>query len=480
MKLFKLITLIIFLSIPNFSCVQDDDYSIPESVGLEENQDLTQLLDQINNGEVDLMTISQVKSLYNPSTSTTQFESNIAVKGYVVSSDMTGNFYKEFYMQDSPDSPTAGIKVTINQVDSYNQYNIGREVYIKLQNLYIGPTHGDSVLTIGGSLNGNEIEELNENFASEVILRSSNTFEIIPLSLTLPEIDASHIGQFISIESVQFPNNLSGLTYVDPYEDYDTQRALETCVGTFNPYAPKLETSAYANFDQNLLPTDGSGTLSGVLSKDYFGDDLVIMLNSKDDVVFDSPRCDPPVIDCGLASAEGSNILFQDDFEAQDPYTSVSGNGWTNYIESGTETFEAYSGSGSNPSLGVSVRIGSYQSGDASSVAWLITPAIDLTANPNATLTFQTSNSYSDGSTLELQFSKNWDGTTEGISSAEWGVVPAAYITADSDFYGDWFDSGIVDLSCAEGTVNFAFKYVGGGDSDIDGSYEIDNIRIAN
>ena len=204
---------------------------------------------------------------------------------------------------------------------------------------------------------------------------------------------------------------------------------------------------------------------------------LVYMLNSKDDVVFDSPRCDPPVIDCGTASAEGSNILFQDDFEAQDPYTSVSGNGWTNYIESGTETFEAYSGSGA---LGVSVRIGSYQSGDASSVAWLITPAIDLTANPNATLTFQTSNSYSDGSTLELQFSKNWDGTTEGISSAQWGVVPAAYITADSDYYGDWFDSGIVDLSCAEGTVNFAFKYVGGGDADFDGAYEIDNIRIAN
>ncbi len=51
MKLFKAIILITFLTVTNFSCVQDDDYSIPESVGLEENQDLTQLLDQINNAQ---------------------------------------------------------------------------------------------------------------------------------------------------------------------------------------------------------------------------------------------------------------------------------------------------------------------------------------------------------------------------------------------------------------------------------------------
>ena len=97
MKLFKAIILITFLAITNFSCVQDDDYSIPESIGLEENQDLIQLIEQINSGVVDLMTISQVKSFF-VNGEVTLIESNIAVKGYVVSSDMTGNFYKEFYM----------------------------------------------------------------------------------------------------------------------------------------------------------------------------------------------------------------------------------------------------------------------------------------------------------------------------------------------------------------------------------------------
>ena len=177
MKLIKAIILITFLTAANFSCVQDDDFSIPESLGLEENQDLTQLLTQINNGEVDLMTISQVKSFF-VNGEVTLIESNIVVKGYVVSSDMTGNFYKEFYMQDEPENPTAGIKVVLNQVDSYNQFNIGREVYIKLQNLYIGETNsGDGVTTIGGSVNqyGDEVEEISEN-KEDVLLYHKLTF----------------------------------------------------------------------------------------------------------------------------------------------------------------------------------------------------------------------------------------------------------------------------------------------------------------
>ena len=296
MKLFKAIILITFLAITNFSCVQDDDYSIPQSIGLEENQDLIQLIEQINTGEVDLMTISQVKSFF-VNGEVTLIESNIAVKGYVVSSDMTGNFYKEFYMQDEPSNPTAGIKVVLNQVDSYNQFNIGREVYIKLQNLYIGETNsGDGVVAIGGSLNqyGDEVESITENMAAETILRSSNTAEIIPLSLNLSQINDSHIGTYVQAENVQFPNTLSGLTYVNPYDDYDTQRDLESCVDSG---FIKVETSAYASFQDNLLPTEGSGSLSAVVTRSYDGDDRVMMLNSIDDIMFDSSRCDPLFFD---------------------------------------------------------------------------------------------------------------------------------------------------------------------------------------
>ena len=89
-KIFKLFTLL-FLLVSYSSCVEDDDYSIPTSVGLEENQSLNTLLDQINSHEVDLLTISQVKNLF-VSGQAVNIESSIAVKGYVVSSDLTGMF----------------------------------------------------------------------------------------------------------------------------------------------------------------------------------------------------------------------------------------------------------------------------------------------------------------------------------------------------------------------------------------------------
>ena len=62
---------------------------------------------------------------------------------------------------------------------------------------------------------------------------------------------------------------------------------------------------------------------------------------------------------------------------------------------------------------------------------------------------------------------------------ATWGVIKDAYVVSDNDFYVDWFDSGIVDLSCVEAdTLHFAFKYTGSGESEYDGTFEIDEISV--
>ncbi len=447
MKLIKAIILITFLTATNFSCVQDDDFSIPESLGLEENQDLTQLLDQINNGAVDLMTISQVKSFF-VNGEVTLIESNIAVKGYVVSSDMTGNFYKEFYMQDEPENPTAGIKVVLNQVDSYNQFNIGREIYIKLQNLYIGETNsGDGVITIGGSINqyGDEVEEITENMAVSSILRSSNTFDIIPLSLNLSEINDSHIGIFVTAQNAQFSNFLSGLTYVDPYDDYDTQRDLESCVDSGSI---KVETSAYASFQDNLLPTEGSGTLSAVVTRSYDGDDRVMMLNSTDDVTFSSSRCDP---------------LFYDNF-------SGSLNNWHVKSVQGEQGWEITPYGNPAPSA----KMSGFSGGSNVNEDWLITTTIDLSSVTTASLTFQSVVRYN-GPSLTVHMSSDYNGG-DPTSDGNWTELSVTLDT-DADSWSSWTDSGNIDLSSVTGgNVYIAFKYV----STTSGSatYEIDNVLV--
>ena len=448
MKLINKISILAFITLFVYSCVQDDDYSVPQSVGLEENQKLVQLLSEIENGSADLMSISEVKNLF-VNGEVNEIESNLVVKGYVSSSDYTGNFYKEFYMQDDLENPSAGIKVSINQVDSYNQFNVGREVYIKLQGLYVGETNsGDGVIAIGGGGNaaGDEISEISENRASDCILRSSNSFSLVPLALNLSEINDSHIGLYVSALSAQFSAGLDGLTYVDPDEDYDTQRDLESCIdsGTL-----KLETSAFSNFNDSMLPTDGSGTITGIITRDYFGDNRVMMLNTKDDVNFDSSRCDP---------------LFADDF------SSNNLNNWTVVSVSGEQQWEITPYGNPAPSA----KISGFSSGSNANEDWLITNTIDLNSLSTVTLNFQSVVRYN-GPSLEVYASSDYSGGNP-TSDGTWTEL-SVILDTDSSSWSSWTDSGNIDLtSYAGGNVYIAFKYV--STSSESATYEIDNVLL--
>ena len=448
MKLITKISIASLLILFAFSCVQDDDYAVPQSIGLEENQKLVELLAEIESGSADLMTISEVKNLF-VNGEVNEIESNLVVRGFVSSSDYTGNFYKEFYMQDEIENPSAGIKISINQVDSYNQFNVGREVYIKLQGLSIGETNsGDGVIAIGGGENaaGDEVSEISENRASDCILRSSNSFSLVPLALNLSDINDSHIGLYVSGLSAQFSAGLDGLTYVDPDEDYDTQRDLESCVdsGTL-----KLETSAFSNFNDSMLPTDGSGTISGIITRDYFGDNRVMMLNTKDDVNFDSSRCDP---------------LFADDF------SSNNLNNWMVVNVNGEQEWEITPYGNPAPSA----KISGYSGGSNANEDWLITNSIDVSSFSTVTLNFQSVVRYN-GPSLEVYASSDYSGgdpTTDG-NWTELSVI----LDTDNSSWSSWTDSGNVDLSSyAGGNLYIAFKYV--STSSASATYEIDNVLL--
>ena len=93
--------LALLASVAIVSCVQDDDFSVPESLGDEENKNLKTLLERIETGHVQLITIEQLKSQFYSGEDATLISSEIAIKGFVSSSDLTGNFYKEFFIQNS-------------------------------------------------------------------------------------------------------------------------------------------------------------------------------------------------------------------------------------------------------------------------------------------------------------------------------------------------------------------------------------------
>ena len=451
------------------TCVNDNDFTVPQNLGNEENLKLDAILDSIQNNQLELKSIKDLKNLYTSGNDPLKIVSDIVIRGYVISSDAKGNYFREFYLQDAPENPKSGIKIVANLTNIYNKFNFGREVYIRLKNLYIGETNsGDGVISIGGKVklsDTRDIESITRNQIENYIFRSPTTEVIIPKIVTLGELDnPSNIGTFVSVENAFFPTNLKGKTFVDPAEDFDTKRKIETCQGpSFE--SSFLETSSFSSFANNALP-EGGGTINAVVSKDFAGDFTVLVLNTANDINMNGIRCTPSAL------SDFSTILLKQDFETTSGKINIPN--WTNYIEAGSKNWRSYNDLNS---ISKATRIGSYRSRDVSTISWLITEGINLDTTLEEYLSFETSTSFADGSTLEIFISENWDRREETILTANWVSLPAR-IASSSDDFKVFKNSTFINLSNYSGIVYIAFKYEGTGNEDFDGTYELDNISI--
>ena len=462
----SIVVLIISLSL--ITCVDEGDYSVPESIGIEENDHVNSLLDSISKGTLELKTIQQVKELYITDTHPVEIFSDIVVKGYVVSSDKTGNFYKEFYIQDAPKNPNTGIKVSINLNKSYNKFNLGREIYIRLKGLYVGEINsGDGIITIGGKIKATEnteIDYISVNQLSKHIFRTTITEEITPKKIDFASLNEANIGTFIRLENVFFEAKLTGKPYVDPSEDFDTQRKIQTCLGLgYDDLL--LETSSFSSFAHQTLP-EKAGTICAIVSKDYGGNFIVLNLNDISDVEMNNERCAP------IPMEDFKTILLEEDFETQSGEIELPN--WLNYREEGTKSWRSYTDSYSQSKA---ARIGSRNSTDDLTVSWLITEGVNLDTTIQEFLSFETSNSFANGSELDVFISTDFDGNKDHIKQATWTRLPAK-IVSDGIPFKKWVHSTYIDISSYLGTAYIAFKYTGTGNIYFDGTYELDQIII--
>jgi hypothetical protein len=461
--------MILMVSITITSCVQDDDYTVPNSLGNEENEKLNELLSRVDNGlanEIQLKTISEVRAL------AVQYEaisivSEIMVKGYVSSSDETGNFYKEFFIQDDPTNPTATLKVVLNQADTYNQFNQGREVYIYLPGLVVGETNtGDDVITIGGKVDDfdNDVLAMTSNQIPDHLFRSTVTETLTPVELNLSEINESYIGMYVKLINVQFPLSLAGLPYVDPTDDFDSARTIESCEDSS---IFEIESSTFANFKDITLPTDAKGSISGILNKTYDGYDLVLQLNTTDDVVMDDiNRCDPEILECTGPSGGGS-VFFEENFEG---FAGYAAEGWTNVNVSGGST----SWVTGNFDGSTYAQISGFSSGDDEIDVYLITPSINMDATTGEELSFDISANYDNGTILTVLVSDDFTGDP---TTATWQTLDTSIPTGPGSAFGSFAGVGPINISCVDGNVNFAFFYEG-SDPSATTRYHVDNIEI--
>jgi hypothetical protein len=462
-KIFSLIAVLGTIGLVITSCVQDDEFAVPAGTtavdpGLTANATFQNMVARYQQAAADGDQIAIIAT----------DEAEIIIEGYVISSDQAGNFFEELVIQNKRDAanpdadPRLGFRVDINQQALFNSYEFGRKVYIKMNGLAIGVENGVYAI---GKPNGNDIDQIQPFELEDFVVRGTQVAEISPKVTTIAELTEADENTFIQLEGVQFALNNIGLTYAgEASDEFDGFRSLEECEagGVIS-----LQTSTFADF-KSLTIDDKKGNIQGIFTRDFGDDANVLVINTIADINFtETVRCDPNVLDCTGPVATAVTV-FEEDFQTITNEAQLDGMGWTNVnVSGGSERFEDSAFSGDRY-----MKISAFGTGENPLEAWLVTPAINLDGTTQEELTFEISANFETGTILEAFITENYTGDP---TTTEWTLLDANIPVGGSGF-GSFVGSNI-NISCLNGDVHVAFKYLGAA-GGAETRYHIDDIKV--
>ncbi len=265
-------TLVVITSFIIAGCVKDSDFSTPNVACIEQTLTVTNTLDQIK----DMYTFGG-----------TQFETDIVIEGYVVSSDQSGNIYKSLSIQNQPENPTSAIKIAIDQTDIYTKYEVGRKIYVKLNGLAIDYSYGSLQI---GKISNSDLEGISTFELDNHIVRSCEVTTIIPKKVAIADLNKDMLEMLVELENVQFsPKDLG-----NSYANIDNTRTVNRTLQNFNTNcnlvgSVEVRNSGYASFKSNVLP-EGKGSVVAIFSNYY--NDFQLYIRDTNDVNLTEARCD--------------------------------------------------------------------------------------------------------------------------------------------------------------------------------------------
>ena len=467
MKTNKILTFLSVLTLTLFiaSCVEDDDFGIPNVSVVE--PDITAL------GQ--LTTFSAVVSRYLDAVADGEevgvFDDNdvaLYIEGYVVSSDQSGNFFEEIVVQNSPDGNDAGsdarrgLNVQINVRSLSDTYEFGRKVYIKLNGLAIGEENG--VYTLGRA-NGNILEQLQEFEYQSFIFRSSEVATISPKVTTIADLTEADENTLIQLDNMQVHRSNIALTYAGEASDqFDGFRTLESCDdgGTIS-----LQTSTFADFKSVQVPQN-KGTIQAIFTRDFGDDFSVLVLNTTSDITFnDVERCDPAILEC-TGSTSTAMTIFEEDFDSISDESDLDGIWFNGNVSGGSERYELNSFSGDQY-----MKISAFGTGENPMEAWLVTPVINLDGTTQEELSFDISSNFETGQIITAFITDNYTGDP---TTTEWTQL-VVNIPIGNGGFAAGFVSLSTNISCLEGDVHVAFKYLGAA-GGAETRYHISKVKV--
>lgn len=241
-------------------------------------------IDKVNTTILDLKTkYWKEDKNYIDTIKLTEAGDSVVIKGRVVSSDESGNIYKNLVIQDE----TAAITISINGNSLYNTYRIGQEIVLPVTGLFIGkyntlqqlgyPDYSDTYgwqATFLPLAMFQEAAELNG---------LPNAAEIDIISVKMAELPTTPDGirkmqsQLVRFDGVSFVEADGKTTFSESESSTSRNLKDEDSGNTII-----VRNSNYANFKSDILPL-GVGSVVGILS--YYSGAWQLLLRDVDDCI---------------------------------------------------------------------------------------------------------------------------------------------------------------------------------------------------
>jgi hypothetical protein len=238
-------------------------------------------------------TIMQLKNIHGSSPSTVQITDDITISGIVTADDRGGNFYKQIMIQDS----TSGIALLMERSGLYNDYPVGRKVYVKCKGLYLSAYGGFKQLgyTIDQT---NSLVGIPSAMFNSIVVKATYPMPLPIKSVSVFDIknnltNQNMIGTIIKIDSgAEFTDAQLNYTYAQPASIASgTDRLIEQCG---NAATIIMRNSGYAKFAGEPIPK-GRGALTAIFG--IYNGKAQLLIRDLNDVQFtDSVRCNGVVV----------------------------------------------------------------------------------------------------------------------------------------------------------------------------------------
>lgn len=411
------------------SCVKKDFDAPPDNSNYDPNLKVTHTIAQ-------LQAMSQGVAI----------DSDVVVAGIVVMDDRSGNYYKKMVIQDS----TGGIEIIIDQYNLYNDYPVGRKVYIKCKGLFLGNYGQNLQLGYTPDQTGT-LSNIPSVLVSDFIVKANYPNPVVPDTVTLSQLASpngakKYLNTLVAIKKAEFAEDFVNIPYA---QLASLASATNLTVNDCSGGTITMRNSGYAKFQPYLTPS-GNGVLVGIYTR--YNTTPQLYIRDTSDVQFYGDRCD--------GSTPGSQIFV-------DGFTNL--NNWTVVSVTGDQKWAIANYGNPKPCATMT----GYQSGtNYANEDWMISKKLDLNGYSTITFTFESAGKYS-GNQLQCYISEDYSGSG-APAAANWTLLPATY-DASGNF--QFTSSGNIDLSAYKNKqVYIAFKYT--STSSAAATWEIDNVKV--